>query len=71
MDLAWSMRRTPALGRSASPLDRLSSDEGGSQPSPRRRMHVLDVVDALADAAAEPTFLAFEDLHWADDLASR
>ena len=32
-------------------------------------MHVLDVVDALADAAAEPTFLAFEDLHWADDLS--
>ena len=32
-------------------------------------MHVLDVVDVLADAAAEPTFLAFEDLHWADDLS--
>ena len=51
-------------------MDRLSSDEGGSQPvAQRRRMHVLDIVDTLADAAAEPTFLAFEDLHWADDLS--
>ena len=71
MDLARSMRRTPALGSvGLALLDRLSSDEGGSQPvAQRRRMHVLDVVDALADAAAEPTFLAFEDLHWADDLS--
>ena len=71
MDLARSMRRVSSLASvGQSLMDRLSSDEGGSQPiAQRRRMHVLDVVDALADAAAEPTFLAFEDLHWADDLS--
>ena len=32
-------------------------------------MLVLDLVDILTDAATEPTLLAFEDLHWADDLS--
>jgi DNA-binding CsgD family transcriptional regulator/tetratricopeptide (TPR) repeat protein len=32
-------------------------------------MLVLDLVDILSDAVTEPTLLAFEDLHWADDLS--
>ena len=35
----------------------------------RRRLLVLDAVDALADLAADrPTLIQLEDLHWSDDL---
>ena len=71
-DVARSMRRSPGLATTGERLIvRLGQDEGDRQPAraQRRRMLVLDLVDILTDAATEPTLLAFEDLHWADDLS--
>ena len=71
-DLARSMRRSPGLAATGERLvERLAQPEDDRRParSQRRRMLVLDLVDILTDAATEPTLLAFEDLHWADDLS--
>ncbi len=71
-DLARSMRRSPGLAGAGDLLvARLAVQEDDRRParSQRRRMLVLDIVDILTDAATEPTLLAFEDLHWADDLS--
>jgi hypothetical protein len=72
LDLARSMRRDQVLAPVGQALlDRLA-DPGVDipvEPGRRRRLLVLDVVDALCEAAAGPNLLAFEDLHWADDLS--
>jgi DNA-binding CsgD family transcriptional regulator/tetratricopeptide (TPR) repeat protein len=72
LDLARSMRRLPELaplGRSL--LERLAnpSVDVPLELGRRRRLLVLDIVDSIGEACVTPTFLAFEDLHWADDLS--
>jgi DNA-binding CsgD family transcriptional regulator/tetratricopeptide (TPR) repeat protein len=72
LDLARSLRRVPdlaPLGRSL--VERLANEsvDVPLELGRRRRLLVLDVVDTIADACTAPTLLAFEDLHWADDLS--
>ncbi len=72
IDLARSMRRVPALapvGQLLSERLAQSDEEGAPVRAGRRRLRVLDLADVFADAATEPTLLAFEDLHWADDMS--
>jgi DNA-binding CsgD family transcriptional regulator len=72
LDLGRAMRRVAALAPAGDQLVEVLARpgvEGPAEPTQRRRMRVLDLVDVLADAAGEPTLLAFEDLHWADDLS--
>ena len=72
LDLARAMRRMPPLAPVGQALiSRLAqADESdGAASGHAGRMLVLDLADILAEAATEPTLLAFEDLQWADDLS--
>ncbi len=74
LDLARAMARVPALAdvgarlsaRLEEPATR-ASDRGDRHR--RRRILTLDTAALLAECAAEPTLLALEDLHQADDLS--
>ena len=72
LDLARAMRRAPQLAPVGQALiSRLAHADApdGAATGHAGRMLVLDLADILAEAAAEPTLLAFEDLQWADDLS--
>jgi DNA-binding CsgD family transcriptional regulator len=72
LDLARSMRRIPELAPLGRSLVERLANPGVDVPlelGRRRRLLVLDIVDSIGDACTTPTFLAFEDLHWADDLS--
>ncbi|MGH2357473.1 MAG: ATP-binding protein [Candidatus Limnocylindria bacterium] len=68
LDMARSMTRYDPwvdLGRRLLQL----ADETVSAPLPKRRVLILRAVDLLAGEIDGPTMLAFDDLHWADDLS--
>ncbi len=71
-DLALSLGRSPE-SRDAARAITSRLDEAFAEPEPSggrgRRLLVLDLVDALAGVLDRPTLLAFEDVHWADDLS--
>lgn len=73
IDLARAMARTPVLAdagaRLAGALD--TADEGGLDPTRRRRLLVLDASERIVAATsglAGPLSVRLEDLHWSDDL---
>ena len=71
LDLARTMSRTdPFAEVGAEIASRLVHIESGRQGDGRRRrrMLVLDVVDMLTSIASAPTFVALENLTYADDL---
>jgi DNA-binding CsgD family transcriptional regulator/tetratricopeptide (TPR) repeat protein len=67
LDLGRAMRRDPAFGAMGRELLAIAEARLTAQLA-RRRDFVMEVVDLIA-ASTEPTMLAFEDLHWADDLS--
>ena len=72
LDLARTAARRSGFGEFGSRLlERLRdvSATNRSSPRQRRRLVVFDVVDLIADEAATPTLLTFEDLQWADELS--
>ena len=72
LDLARTAARRSGFGELGSRLlERLRdvSATNRSSPRQRRRLVVFDVVDLIADEAATPTLLTFEDLQWADELS--
>ena len=72
LDLARTAARRPGFGELGPRLLKLLRDvpvTNRSSPRQRRRLVVFDVVDLIADAAAAPTLLVFEDLQWADELS--
>ncbi len=72
LDMARSIRRLPELAPLGRALLERLANPGVDVPlelGRRRRLLVLDIVDSIGDACTTPTLLAFEDLHWADDLS--
>jgi DNA-binding CsgD family transcriptional regulator len=72
LDLARTMSRTePVAEVGAEIASRLLHIESGLQGDGRRRRRllVLDVVDLLTSIASAPTFVALENLTYADDLS--
>ncbi|HEY7590712.1 MAG TPA: AAA family ATPase [Candidatus Limnocylindrales bacterium] len=72
LDLARSMVRGPGPMQEPGRVLGDLLQVGGTpddDPRRRRRVMVLDAVDALAAAAPVPAMIALEDLQWADDLS--
>lgn len=70
-DLAADLRRLPATGELAARIERRLRDGGqGGDPYRQRRVLMTDLAEAILSlgAGTGPVLLAFEDLHWADDL---
>jgi DNA-binding CsgD family transcriptional regulator/tetratricopeptide (TPR) repeat protein len=73
IDLARAMARIPALVEAGAALGEAldTAEDGGRDPTRRRRLLVLDAAERIAAASSRlpgPLSIRLEDLHWSDDL---